>query len=405
MNTPQKHKFGFRAWLPTIGLAFAAFVFNTSEFLPVGLLPNIAESLNESTSQTGLIITVYAWVVALMSLPLTVLTAKLERRKLLLGLLMVFAASHFIVLWADTFTKLMGARICVAFTHSIFWSIMTPLAARTAPFGKQALGLAAVMGGSIVATVLGVPIGTRLGQEVGWQGAFFIVGIAALVVLVLIFLVLPVSKSDRAGSLKSLPELFKRPAICQLYFLTAVVVLGQFTVYSFIAPILMNVGGIPEQTTVVALFVFGISGIIGTVIGSKFVDKHISASLVIPMFIAACSLALITPLAPHWNYFLAMSVLWGAATTAVSLAFQTILLRFARDAADVATSLFSGIFNIGIGGGAFLGSHLSVIYGFSSLGYVGSALVGFCTLGCLLIWLKTGSAVLTGKNPSAKSGE
>lgn len=90
-------------------------------------------------------------------------------------------------MWADTFEKLMGARICVAVTHSIFWSIMTPLAARVAPFGKQAFGLAAVMGGSIVATVLGVPIGTHLGQQVGWQGSFFIVGMAAVLVWVIIF--------------------------------------------------------------------------------------------------------------------------------------------------------------------------------------------------------------------------
>ncbi len=394
MSVPQRHKFGFKAWLPTIGLAFAAFVFNTSEFLPVGLLPNIAESLHETTSQTGLIITVYAWVVALMSLPLTVMTAKLERRKLLLALLVLFAASHFIVLWADTFVKLMGARICVAFTHSIFWSIMTPLAARTAPFGKQSLGLAAVMGGSIVATVLGVPIGTRLGQEVGWQGAFFIVGIAALIVLVLIYFVLPICQSDRAGSLKSLPVLFRRPPIVQLYLLTVTVVLGQFTAYSFIAPILMNIGGVSESTTVVALFVYGISGILGTVIGSKFVDKHTSAALIIPLFIVTCSLASITILAPHWNAFLVMTVFWGASTTAVILAFQTILLRYAKDAADVATALFSGIFNIGIGGGAFLGSHLSVAFGFSSLGYAGASLVGICLLGCLILWITKGNAIL-----------
>lgn len=187
MHTPQQHKFGFKAWIPTIGLAFAAFVFNTSEFLPVGLLPNIAESIHESVSKTGLIITVYAWVVSLLSLPLTILTAKLERRRLLLWLIVIFALSHFVVLWADTFEKLMGARVCVAVTHSIFWSIMTPLAARVAPFGKQAFGLAAVMGGSIVATVLGVPIGTHLGQQVGWQGSFFIVGMAAVLVWVIIF--------------------------------------------------------------------------------------------------------------------------------------------------------------------------------------------------------------------------
>ena len=121
MHTPQQHKFGFKAWIPTIGLAFAAFVFNTSEFLPVGLLPNIAESIHESVSKTGLIITVYAWVVSLLSLPLTILTAKLERRRLLLWLIVIFALSHFVVLWADTFEKLMGARVCVAVTHSIFW--------------------------------------------------------------------------------------------------------------------------------------------------------------------------------------------------------------------------------------------------------------------------------------------
>ena len=103
MHPPQQHKFGFKAWIPTIGLAFAAFVFNTSEFLPVGLLPNIAESIQESVSKTGLIITVYAWVVSLLSLPLTILTAKLERRRLLLWLIVIFALSHFVVLWADTF--------------------------------------------------------------------------------------------------------------------------------------------------------------------------------------------------------------------------------------------------------------------------------------------------------------
>ena len=92
----------------------------------------------------------------------------------------------------------------------------------------------------------------------GWQGAFFIVGIAALIVLVLIYFVLPICQSDRAGSLKSLPVLFRRPPIVQLYLLTVTVVLGQFTAYSIIAPILMNIGGVIESTTVVALFVYGI---------------------------------------------------------------------------------------------------------------------------------------------------
>ena len=179
MRTPQLSKHGLRAWLPIIGLAFAAFVFNTSEFLPVGLLPDIAESLHETVPFTGLILTGYAFVVAVMSLPLTVLTAKLERRKLLLFLLFLFAVCHFVVPWVTSFGTLLVARIGVALSHSVFWSIMTPLAARVAPHGKRALGLASVMGGTIVATVLGVPIGTNLGHFFGWQESFFIIGAAA----------------------------------------------------------------------------------------------------------------------------------------------------------------------------------------------------------------------------------
>lgn len=396
MIPPKQYKFGFKAWLPTIGLAFAAFVFNTSEFLPVGLLPNIAESIHESVSKTGLIITIYAWVVSLLSLPLTILTAKLERRRLLLWLVVIFALSHFVVLWANTFERLMGARICVAVTHSIFWSIMTPLAARVAPFGKQALGLAAVMGGSIIATVLGVPLGTHLGQQFGWQGSFFIVGLAATVIWLIIFLCLPVCPSNRAGSLKSLPSLFKRPALVQLYLLTAIVILGQFTVYSYISPILTQVGHLTENDTVVFLFVFGISGIIGTIISSKTVERFRSGTLVIPMALMCLCVGLLTIIVPHYWPLMFLGVVWGASMTALSMAFQTLLLATARDAADVATSMYSGIFNIGIGGGAFVGSLVSASYGFSVIPYVASAMIGICVVACTLIWMRSGSAILPG---------
>lgn len=207
---------------------------------------------------------------------------------------------------------------------------MTPLAARVAPFGKQAFGLAAVMGGSIVATVLGVPIGTHLGQQVGWQGSFFIVGMAAVLVWVIIFFSLPVCTSNRAGSLKSLPSLFKRPALVQLYLLTMVVILGQFTVYSYITPILMNVGHLSESATVWFLFIFGIAGIIGTVISSRTVDKHRSGTLVIPMLIMTVCVGLLTVTSSHFGALVILGTFWGASMTAISMAFQTLLLDTAE---------------------------------------------------------------------------
>lgn len=396
MHTPQRVESGFLAWLPVIGLAFAAFVFNTSEFLPVGLLPDMAESLNENVSFTGLVITGYAWVVAVMSLPLTILTAKFERRKLLLCLLAIFACCHFVIIFVDSFATLLAARIGVALTHSVFWSIMTPLAARMAPKGKRAVGIAAVMGGTIVATVMGVPIGTQLGHTFGWQEAFFIIGIVAALVLAVIYFVLPGCEATKAGNLKSLPVIFKRPALVQLYLLTAIGILGQFTAYSYFSPILQHAGGFSESDVVTALFVFGISGVIGTVVSSKTVDKHTSMSLCVPLCLVFFCLLLLEPAAQSWWTLAPVIVLWGAAMTAVGMAFQTIVLNTAPDAADVATSLYSGIYNVGIGGGAFLGSQISQAWGFSPVAYAGAAIVAAVTIPTLVIYWKTGSAVLPG---------
>ena len=394
MSAPEPVKYGIRAWLPIVGLAFAAFVFNTSEFLPVGLLPDIAGDLGETVAFTGLVITGYAWVVALMSLPLTIATAKLERRKLLLCLIAVFALAHFVVLWAESFEKLFAARIAVALTHSIFWSIMTPLAARMAPRGKRALGLAAVMGGTIVATVLGVPIGTQLGHMFGWQEAFFIIGIAAALVFALIYFVLPECASNRAGSMKSLPVILKRPALIQLYCLTAVTVLGQYTAYSYISPILQTVGGFGETDVVTTLFVFGVAGILGTVLSSKLVERFPSGSLAVPLIVIAASLFLIVPLCGHFGLLMALVVAWGAAMTAVCMAFQTMLLNAAPDAADIAASLYSGIFNIGIGGGAFIGSGILRVSGYEPIAYAGGAIVAVSAISTIVVWFRTGSAVL-----------
>lgn len=403
-DTSQRPATGFRAWIPVIGLAFAAFVFNTSEFLPVGLLPDIAEDLGETVSFTGLVITGYAWVVALMSLPLTLATARFERKKLLLVLIAIFALCHFAVILADSFGKLLACRIGVALMHSVFWSIMTPLAARMAPRGKRALGLAAVMGGTIVATVLGMPIGTKLGQIFGWQEAFFIIGIFAAILFAFIFKALPLCPSTKAGSLKSLPVILKRPALWELYIITAVTILGQFTCYSYITPILSHVGGMDAGSIVDVLFVFGIAGIIGTIISSRTVDRWLSISLLAPLVLMALSLSFVNAASSHFWTFAVLAIVWGAATTAVSMAFQTVVLSAAPDAADIAASLYSGIFNIGIGGGAFLGSQISSVFGFAPVAYAGSAIIAASAIFVAVVLLKTGHAVLGWESlPKAKS--
>lgn len=373
-TTDQNTKF-WQAWLPVIALSFAAFIFNTTEFLPVGLLPSIATSFNMDVSHTGLLITGYAWVVTIMSLPLTILTAKIERRLLLVILFILFIGSHVLAWLAWSFASLMTARIGIACAHAVFWAITTPLAARIAPFHKRAKALSFIVTGSSLATVLGVPIGTIIGQHLGWRIAFLCIAITAFIVMLVLIWLLPKLPSNNAGSLKSLPSLFKRPTLMYVYLLTAIIVTGHFTAYTYIAPFMSNMGGFSENFIVFLLLIIGGAGIIGSVI---FTKKSIQYPIALPTIAISCllgSLILLTISANTHVTVMMLCLIWGGAMTIIALALQTKVLDAAPDASDVAISMFSGIFNIGIGGGALVGSIVLAKMDISYIGYVGAIFV------------------------------
>ena len=165
----MQNKESFTRWLPLVGLTFAVFVFNTSEFMPIGLLTDIATDLNISEARAGLLISVYAWVVAIMSLPLMIMVSKMELKRLLLSIIALFVVSHVGSALAEGYYTLMLSRIGVACAHSIFWSIASPLAVRTVPDGRRALALSAIATGSSVAMVVGLPLGRVVGLYVGWR--------------------------------------------------------------------------------------------------------------------------------------------------------------------------------------------------------------------------------------------
>lgn len=360
------------AWLRVVTLAIAAFIFNTTEFVPVGLLSDIAESFHMQTAQVGIMLTIYAWVVAVMSLPFMLLTSQMERRKLLICLFVLFIASHVLSFLAWNFTVLVISRIGIAFAHAIFWSITASLAIRLAPAGKRAQALSLIATGTALAMVLGLPIGRVVGQYFGWRTTFFAIGMGALITLLCLIKLLPKLPSEHSGSLKSLPLLFRRPALMSLYVLTVVVVTAHYTAYSYIEPFVQNVAGLSANFATVLLLILGGAGIIGSLVFGKLGNRHASSLVSIAIALLVVCLLLLLPAAESEAHLAILSIFWGIAIMVIGLGMQVKVLALAPDATDVAMALFSGIFNIGIGAGALVGNQVSLHWSMSAIDYIGA---------------------------------
>ena len=376
----------FKQWVSVCALAVGAFIFNTTEYIPIALLSDIGQSFGKPATEVGMMITVYAWIVALLSLPLMLMTKNIERRKLLLMLFALFALFHALSFFSWNFNILLVSRIGIALTHAVFWSITASLAVRLAPTGKtnQALGLLST--GTVLAMVLGIPLGRVIGQYFGWQLSFLLIGVCAAGVMLVLAKNLPALPSQNTGSLSSLPSLFKRRNLMLLYAMTVLIITAHFTAYSYIEPFVLQVGGFKAEQVTIVLSLYGLAGFAASYLFGKWFAKSQRLFMLGAVAVILLSALLLLPFASFPYAVYALVFIWGVAIVIVSLGMVSKVLAFASDATDVANSIHSGLYNVGIGGGALLGHYVTVWFSLSNIGIAGALLAAAGLAVCGLLF-------------------
>lgn len=369
-----------RSMLALLALAISAYAIGTTEFISVGLLPLIAENLHISVTTAGLTVTLYALGVTFGAPVLTSLTTGMSRKSLLIAIMVVFIAGNSLAAASGSIGVLLTARVLSALSHGVFMSIASTIAADLVPENKRASAISMMFSGLTVAIVTGVPLGTWIGQQMGWRAAFVTIAVIGLVALIANLILIPASlRKGVPTPVREQVKLVTNGRLLLAFAITALGYGGTFVVFTYLSPLLHEITGFAESTVVVILLIYGVAIAIGNVIGGKAANRRPLKALFLMFILQAIVLLVLMVTAPFKAAGLITIFFMGllAFMNVPGLQIYVVMLaeRFTPGAKDVASAVNIAAFNAGIAIGAYLGGVVTDSIGLIHTTWIGAVMV------------------------------
>lgn len=367
--------------LALLALTLGAFAIGTTEFVIVGLIPTIAADLGVTLPSAGLLVSLYALGVAVGAPVLTALTGRVPRKTLLVALMVLFTVGNVIAWMAPGYASLIVARVLTGLAHGVFFSIGSIIATSVVPKEKAASAIAIMFTGLTVALVTGVPLGTFIGQHLGWRATFLAVAALGVIALIGSVLFVPrgLPRSEPASFGQQLAVL-AQPRLLLVYAITALGYGGTFLSFTYLASILQDVSGFSANAVSGVLLVYGVSVAIGNLWGGRLADRQGPIPALTRIFAGLALVLLVLTFTAHNTWLVLLTVLaLGAVAFGNVPGLQVYVVkqaqRFAPQAADVASGLNIAAFNVGIALGASLGGLVVEHLGLMHTPWIGALVV------------------------------
>ena len=363
-----------------LSLAVSAFAIGTTEFISVGLLPLIADDLDIPITLAGLTVSLYALGVTFGAPLLTALTSSMSRKTLLIWIMLIFIVGNSLAATATTIEILLIARIVSAFSHGLFMSIGSTIAASLVPENRRATAISMMFTGLTVATVTGVPFGTFIGQHIGWRAAFIAIILIGVIALIANTVLVPANLQKGVKvTLRDQISLLKNERLLLLFTITALGYGGTFVVFTYLSPLLVGISGFSENAVALILVFYGIAIAIGNMIGGKLSNKNPIRALFYMFIVQALILLVLMFTAPFKTWGLITILLMGlfAFMNVPGLQVYVVMLaeRFVPRAVDVASAINIAAFNAGIAIGSYVGGVVTDTIGLIHTTWTGALMV------------------------------